>query len=360
VTDPSYKLNAPQAAAYETSPGEQAILRGLDPNNLGAMLGPLLNQQALANTRAMQYGDQLNTSNAQQAELSRVHLAEAARQHNGTLGLGYVKEGLGLPEGLSVSGLPGLSMPQSPQTTQENVLRAQGIREYASRAAGTEKLGAGLQHMAEAGVNVDEGQKLRRPEDAANASLTTGRPLRLRIEDLQQAGANSRKAMGGSGDGEEIEYKIDPLTQIPQITKLKGVDGARAAEVMSSFNEWARTGFRDKLPWVIPGKASAAVPAPNASVTGGRTGTALDGELPPEFADGRRLGQSGNMGTAARGSTPAPTTAPAQRGPAAPPSNGAVPAQVIDRARAHGTGNTRWYNGHWYAIVPGKQPILLE
>src|SRR3954471_24381484 len=108
MSEGTFRLTPPNPTVYETGPGEQAVLRGIDLKNIGGMYGLLLGQQGVAREQQAQYGEQLQQSNAMQAQLAREQLAEAGRQADGTLSLGFAKEGLGLQQALQAAQLRGL------------------------------------------------------------------------------------------------------------------------------------------------------------------------------------------------------------------------------------------------------------
>jgi hypothetical protein len=354
MTESQFRLAPPQQAAYETSPGEQAVLRGLEPKNLGMMYGMLLGQRGDANERMAQYAQQLNRSNAEQAILSRAQLEEAGRQHDGTIAASLAERGLGLPEALQASRLGGLQVSQSPETSGRNILRAQDLRERATRASNIDKLGSGLFHLRQAGVNTNEGQPLASPDEAQGLKLTTGRPLALEIEGLQQAGANARHGSGdGPGSPLKITHKYDPISQMPTV-EVKGGPAGYGELYISDYDKWARTDRLEGKPFVPPPIGSAAVPAPSASAA---TGSPLEGDLPGVSDATRRLLQGGGNMNTARGAQPPPASASPPGTPTrqvTPPSGGTAPPAVVARARSMpGIGTYKgvaYQNGKWYAV----------
>lgn len=360
MTEPSYRLAAPAPGAFETSPGEQAVLRGIDLKNIGGMYGLLLGQQGRGREAQAQYVDQLNASNEAQAGLSRAALAQASRESDQRTALGFIQHGgMGLREGLQAAQLPGLAVNQDAATTARNIISADDLRRLGQRGGALKDIGSGLYNMAQAGVNVNEGQALATPDDAAKLGMTTGAPLAIRLEDMQQRGANARAAAKEeSTDGEpKMKIKIDPLSQMPTLEQTGG-DVSRQARNAAAFNKWVREGgFREGRPF-SPGTSASAV-------TGGAN--PLLGPLPDsargELARTARQapGRTGNMDTA-RGATPPATQqgTPAPRTAAPAPTDGTAPPSIVEKARAYGTGRTRWKDGHWYAVLPNGKYEPLE
>lgn len=379
------RLAPPNPNAYEVGPGEQAVLRGIDLKNLGGMYGILLGARGQDRENQAAYSQQLQETNAGQAELARAQLAELGRQHDATTALGFTKEGLGLQQGLQAAGLRGLPMyGMNAEGNTRAILEQQRLRELGQRAKAVNDLGQGTWNLTQSGVTLNPGQAFSGPEDAMNGRSTVQAPLAERIEGMQQTGANARAAMkadDGSSGPSKLKVKIDPLTQMPTLEQQGGTV-AEQAHNAAYFNKWVREGgFRDNKPLNIPPYpgtgASAAAPAPSASAaTGTPTAAGLrnvpavfQGDVVPrEFATGPAAGplgrgvraapgRQGNMDTA-RGATP-PASQPAPTQQASAPTSGTAPPTIVEKARALGTGRTRWKDGQWYAIVPGKQPVPL-
>lgn len=358
MTEPVSRLAPPNPGAYETSPGEQAVLRGLDLRNLGGMYGILLGQRGDANERMADYSNQLNYTNTQQAAITRAQLEEAGRQHDGTIALGLAREGLGLPEALQASQLASLRVNQDPATAARNILSAEELRRAARRASTLKDSGQGLEHLANAGAYMNPGQRFDAPEGAANARMTVGEPLRLRQEAMQQAGANARDSNTG---GKPVKFTVnaDPLSQIPKL-KVENASLGATVHYTQLFDKHVQSGdYAAGKPFNPPPfveGSPAAAPAP----TGGKA-SPLEGPLPGVSPETQRLLDAGNMGSA-RGARPPPPSAtpPASPARAAPPSGGTPPPDIVNKGRAvAGSTGVRWIDGSWYAMVGGK-PVRIQ
>lgn len=208
------RLTPPAYQAYDTSPGEQMVLRGLDASNLGALYGVLMNQRAIGGSSQDRYSQQLGQVNAQQNVLARADLAQKLRESDQKAVLGLVQHGgMGIgpaSSALDIRGLPQfLTQQQSAQanynTDQSRIQNEQAqtfLRNMQGAQAGTE-----------AGLRMPEGQSVPAgPMGPMQVSRVTGSPLDLDVQSLREAGASSR------GSRDQFGATISPLTGETQYT----------------------------------------------------------------------------------------------------------------------------------------------
>lgn len=221
----AYSLTPPSSKLYETSEGEQTILRGINPDTMGAMYGFLLNQRAQADNNREQYGELLGSVNAAQQAIAARRAADERRQNDQQFFGNLVQHGM-LPSSVAINATGGtdtLPVFQNGQQMALGTLQADELRKRAEEAQAYERAGTGALRATEAGFEVVPGQRIQ--NNAAGVLGTqsvSGTPLTLRREAMQQAGETARKSSGETG---KIHMEIDTVTGEPKY-RVIGTDPA--------------------------------------------------------------------------------------------------------------------------------------
>jgi hypothetical protein len=196
-----HRTSAPAHQAFDTSLGEQSVLRGITPENMGGMYGLLLNQRAGGAAAQDAYGQLLDAVNRQQAGISAQRTAFDNRElEHKTIG-NLVQHG-GMSTGVALSGLGltggngALAPILNRQQTAEGVLRADDIRQRVDEATALQRAGAGTWDAANAGVQVTPGQTLAPgARGLIEAQRTVTTPIPITTAGIAAAGhASGEKA----------------------------------------------------------------------------------------------------------------------------------------------------------------------
>lgn len=195
------RLTPPSHQLYDTGVGEATILRGINPDTMGAMYGMLLNQRALQDARMGEYGDALANVNQQQRGIAaeKLRTDNLASMRTGLAAL--VKDGdMSASTALRGMDIPQLQSPYSAQEAQQDVLSTDGSRQRLTEATAYQRAGAGAQSSAEAGLITPEGTPIL-PGARGNllAPRTAQGPMDLTAAALRRAGVRS-----GTGTGEIV------------------------------------------------------------------------------------------------------------------------------------------------------------
>lgn len=335
------RLGQPRPEAYETSTGELAVLRGMDPKNIGMMGGILLGQRGDAQQRMADYSRQLNTTNAQQAQLGLKELAEAGRIADGKIGAQMYEHGLPGSVALQMAQPGALQIgDMEPDQARRVVLDSDGVRRAGAVAKGVRDTGAGMKDLGDAGVLVNPGQTVATPADAANVRMTTGTPIPITLRAMQEAGANSRDNNGtATALKPKTVIKIDPVSNVPTIeiqNPTSDEDGYRRAD---EFARRARGELPSNNP---PANPTQAQPPPGGAPTGpaevspsalrllqGGGGSATPARVSPSSPLAGDLPGTRGIAPPAQGSRNAPAPAPvAMR----PPVGGQAPVSIQNKA----------------------------
>ena len=287
-TQSPFRLIQPSQQLYETDPGEIAVSRGVNPENIGGMYGLLINARAKARANQDRYGDLLGSINAQQAALAREKLASDDLKNLQDFRLGLVDKG-GVDVSAALSGMqsPGLQSPLTPEQASGALITTDGLRRSLTGAKAFEAQMTGAQRGAEAGYTVVPGQEL--PANAAAAqrtTLRTGAPMDITLEGMRNAAA-ARKQAADDGDGEtQARAEIDPATGQSKLVFTNKTRPELAIAAQEAYDDHARllrkhlaqpTRFARPPPFQIPRGSTALA---NGAPTEGRPLT-NQGKTPP-------------------------------------------------------------------------------
>lgn len=306
----SLRLTPPNYNLYETSGGEASVLRGITPENMGALYGLLLNQRSQADNARSMYGAQLDRVNAGQSLLANRKLDQDRLKLLMDTAVSLGNQGA---DHSNLAPLHQAGMFRSPElTAQTDTLRRQGLS-----AEVLSKVGAGLANASEAGVNLNPGQRVSLdPNELMRLGATTGAPRAVQVANINAAG---NVAAAGASNAPRITMKQNP--EFPSTYEVTA-QGRGDPEALAAQ-------FRAAL--------AAAQRRPGASGAGG-AGTP---------------GASGGNVTATGGTNTGGGT-----GPVAP-----IRTEEQARARARtipGATGVTTVGDRFFAIVPGKQPIPLQ
>lgn len=236
-----HRLLPPAHQAYDTSPGEQTVLRGITPDNMGAMYGLLVNQRVRGDSALANYETLVKAVNAQQGRISDARTAFDNRElEHKTIG-NLVQHG-GLPSSAALSGLgltggngalaPFLNREQTVATT----LNADDIRRQVDQGKATRDIGAGTWDLANAGVLPTEGQTIGPGVPGLlGIQRTIGQPIPITTAALAAAGR-------GTGKGPQFEVYFDDAAQEYR-TRVKAgnaVDAFNGAAEVQRMSQTAR------------------------------------------------------------------------------------------------------------------------
>lgn len=188
----SLRLTAPTATAYDQSPGEQLVLKGLDANNLGAMYGLLLNQRAGGMAAQDAYRRDLGAVNAQQYGLAQAKLQADELQNLRGTAVEMGKLGADLT---NLGPLAPLfrSMVLGGQTDQ--------LRRDATSARAFNDTMSGLNSGSQAGVNLTPGQSVTMdPAELRRLTAVTGDPRSITEQRIQAGATVSAAGMRAASD----------------------------------------------------------------------------------------------------------------------------------------------------------------
>lgn len=188
-----HKVSAPAYQAYDTSPGEQMVLRGITPENMGMLYGLLLNQRAIGGEAQDRYSRQLYDVNRQQERISNAKLESDRLEGLRKLAIAGVQYG-----GADVSAMT----PFREVTADPNqVIQTDNLRRQQTGADAFQKMSTGLNQASEAGVNIVPGQA---PQLSASglAGLRTQTGV---TRDERVAGINAAGHASGSGSQPRTE-----------------------------------------------------------------------------------------------------------------------------------------------------------
>lgn len=277
-----HRITPPSYQAYDTSPGEQAVLRGITPDNMGAMYGLLLNQRTRGDSALANYETLVNAVNQQQGQISQARTAFDNRElEHKTIG-NLVQHG-GLPSAAALSGLgltggngalaPFLNREQTIATT----LNADDIRRQVDQSTATRNIGAGTWDLANAGVLPTEGQTVGPGVPGLlGIQRTIGTPIPITTAQLAAAGR-------GGGKGPTFEtYWDDAAGEYRTRVKADTADAsfagaariqelakaARDATIAARRGNFSQGGALPDRPLPTPPPIATAVTAP-----GSRTNT---------------------------------------------------------------------------------------
>lgn len=235
VTPPSYQ-------AYDTSPGEQTVLRNITPDNMGAMYGLLVNQRVRGDNALGNYEQLVRAVNEQQGQISQARTAFDNREleHKS---IGNLVQYGGLPSSAALSGLglTGGNGALAPFLNREQtvgvMLNADDIRRQVDQAKATRDIGAGTWDLANAGVLPTEGQTIGPGVPGLlGIRRTIGQPIPITTAELAAAGR------GTSGKGPQFEVYFDDAAQEYR-TRVKAgnaVDAFNGAADIQRMSQAAR------------------------------------------------------------------------------------------------------------------------
>ncbi len=210
------RLNTPSPQMYETSPGESAVLRGINDQNLGMMYSMLLGQRTDNQNRQYDYEQQLAGINDAQRGIAQQSLANDERDSQRKAITALVEHG-GLSSGaamsgLDLSGLPAfLNRSQTVADIEGTDAAINGVRQ----AKAYQDANQGAYYGVQAGLLPTPGQRV--PTGATGAlslNRSVGTPLSLTQEGMQQAG-RARATAAGLG---KVTGRFNPITQETEYT----------------------------------------------------------------------------------------------------------------------------------------------
>jgi hypothetical protein len=285
------RITPPSPQAYDTSPGEQMVLRGLDAGNLGALYGVLLNQRARGDSAQQRYSDQLGAVNQQQGLIAGAKLAADSREADQRAVLGLVQHGgMGLGSARNALNLRGLPSFLSDQAAANADNRTDQARVAGDEALAFLRTNQGQREGVEAGIGLIPGQTpAPGPVGRMGLGAVTGTPLDLSVEGLR--GATST----GNSTRARTTVAYNPLSETETISTT-AADPAEAVRASRRAQEASRTPAQSTPPagGAPQGPARLGTPAAAAGgsppVTGARGGSVRSGPpTPAELAAAGRI-----------------------------------------------------------------------
>jgi hypothetical protein len=235
------RIPVPNHNAYETSPGEQMLLRSLSAENVGTLYPFLLNQRSMAGSNMADYNAGVHRAQSMQGLLGQQHLQHQDLENQRATALGLIKEGIPATAALSALALRGMPALTTPQDNANLVAAADQRNANLINATALQRTGSGLQSAAEGGVIVNPGQAATMDAGSLAAlRSTTGAPLSLQT-------ANARGSGKGDGDGTkvvatlpegggDITYRVtgsDPNAVMGRINDLQQIRTAQTEQQLA-------------------------------------------------------------------------------------------------------------------------------
>lgn len=213
-----FRLAAPAHQMYDTSAGEQSVLRGITPETMGMMYPFLLGQRTDAANAQEAYGSLLQSVNRQQQQLAAGKLANDELESRRKTVLGLVQHGnLPVSSALGATELPGLANFLTPQQRALGVMRGDEDTHLMNQGRALEAAGSGLRSGVEAGVIPNPGQAVAPgPAGMLGVRSTTGAPLDLSVAALRERSA------GAQAGRPQFGVNYNPLSQETVITGKVG------------------------------------------------------------------------------------------------------------------------------------------
>lgn len=276
------RIPVPNHNAYETSPGEQMLLRSLSAENVGTLYPFLLNQRSMAGSNMADYSAGVHRAQTMQGILGQQHLQHQDLENQRATALGLIKEGIPASAALSALALRGMPSITTPQENAQMVSSADVRNANLINATALQRTGAGIESAAQGGVIVNPGQSASMDAGSlARLRSTTGVPLPLQT-------ANARGKGDGSGDGTkvvatlpegggDITYRVtgnDPeavMGRIGQLQQIRTAQTERDLQARGGSPSLARPGGAGAASATQSGRTTA----PPASGASGSVPTAV-------------------------------------------------------------------------------------